>query len=679
MRYERDNVGALSSENDVHQTFKAETNNTMSCNIWTRIFRGRRERRRSKTSSLKHTENINEKIEDASRLLQDFELRSTIDQTNELFYLSNLACQNSCTLILRNIPIDHEDQHITQRLEALLGFVSLTRQEKPNSHLSDWFIHFRTAMEAAGAVVSTSTFNVGQGQIRNLEQVVDDNIDEVQLPRKKAKHSAESSPNERCLICSDSLDGKYSRPCLKCKKGYCHECLVNQIDAALSDIEHFPARCCGRVIHFDVAQGIISDTKLQRYKTLFEERHTTKPIYCANPTCSTFLPSRIAKPDSKGQVKCVQCDSTTCVECKVVVETANHTCTDADATKALLEQFEYKLCPRCNAGVAKMYGCSHMRCQCGAHFCWDCTRPISVCHNRPCIARAEEEGYDYYSEEERPDDSDSDEETESQEVPTSAGQYIDITVADTSAEAQESATSVMHDSDVQQLSEPEIAAANEQVQPASEADGADASTSVHEVDTSILTVIGIPNQNDASVVPAEQAIATPAPRAMVEIVNLDAEDADDWEGDFDFGQEPADEGWDIWGCHHIFEPIHEERLWRGLDHWIPDMPDTSTGRIVKRVDCMRCYKPFVLPEPAKSSIERKDSACDMTGTASKSSVDNTPRKALEKKEKSTKKAKKTNPGYKMFDCKCCGVVYCPGCHKKVLKEQKKLLAAGGSH
>jgi hypothetical protein len=43
----------------------------------------------------------------------------------------------------------------------------------------------------------------------------------------------------------------------------------------------------------------------------------------------------------------------------------------------------------------KMFGCPHMRCLCGAQWCWDCRRPIKACHRRPCAARVAEGEDDY--------------------------------------------------------------------------------------------------------------------------------------------------------------------------------------------------------------------------------------------------------------------------------------------
>lgn len=38
---------------------------------------------------------------------------------------------------------------------------------------------------------------------------------------------------------------------------------------------------------------------------------------------------------------------------------------------ALLAKFKLRKCFRCGQAMKKMFGCAHMICRCGAHFCWD--------------------------------------------------------------------------------------------------------------------------------------------------------------------------------------------------------------------------------------------------------------------------------------------------------------------
>jgi hypothetical protein len=77
---------------------------------------------------------------------------------------------------------------------------------------------------------------------------------------------------------------------------------------------------------------------------------------------------------------CPQCHIGICTRCKQVAHGATACDTSAkDHELAMLEQFGYKRCPSCKHAVRKMYGCSHMQCVCGAHWCYWCQRAISEC------------------------------------------------------------------------------------------------------------------------------------------------------------------------------------------------------------------------------------------------------------------------------------------------------------
>lgn len=102
---------------------------------------------------------------------------------------------------------------------------------------------------------------------------------------------------------------------------------------------------------------------------------------------------------------CHKCHIAICTLC-TQVEHANAPCdtTASDQELAMLESFGYKRCPRCKAGVKKMFGCSHMACLCGAHFCYWCQRPIDECDGGCSQQQEEDEEEEYYSEEEGEDE-----------------------------------------------------------------------------------------------------------------------------------------------------------------------------------------------------------------------------------------------------------------------------------
>ena len=55
------------------------------------------------------------------------------------------------------------------------------------------------------------------------------------------------------------------------------------------------------------------------------------------------------------------------------VAQANRPSQEADAAmERLLTSNIVRRCPRCKHGIEKSDGCDHMRCRCGASFCWQC-------------------------------------------------------------------------------------------------------------------------------------------------------------------------------------------------------------------------------------------------------------------------------------------------------------------
>ena len=97
---------------------------------------------------------------------------------------------------------------------------------------------------------------------------------------------------------------------------------------------------------------------------------------------------------------CPKCHIAICKSCKHI-EHGEEPCDTASADQelAMLESFGYKRCPRCKAGVKKMFGCSHMQCVCGAHWCWRCRRSIDECDGA-CLEGGEGDDDDDYDSEE---------------------------------------------------------------------------------------------------------------------------------------------------------------------------------------------------------------------------------------------------------------------------------------
>ncbi|PVH93208.1 hypothetical protein DM02DRAFT_733263 [Periconia macrospinosa] len=224
--------------------------------------------------------------------------------------------------------------------------------------------------------------------MRELPGAVNDDINLVEV-----------EPLKDCLICCEKIprDQVAIEPCL-CKNYYCVSCLKNMFLDACKDISRMPPRCCG-IIPIHYVRPYLSEEELSRFRLKFEERNTRKPFYCPVQRCSAFIPNRLL-PQSKSNkgkervdsvvgtpnsviVACPQCEADICTECRNLAHSGSP-CEPFkygldETTAKLLKRWGYKRCPMCGEGVKRMFGCTHMECRCGAHFCWTCLGPPDDC------------------------------------------------------------------------------------------------------------------------------------------------------------------------------------------------------------------------------------------------------------------------------------------------------------
>lgn len=100
---------------------------------------------------------------------------------------------------------------------------------------------------------------------------------------------------------------------------------------------------------------------------------------CASPI------DRISLDTPVSQFSCPKCKGLLCAFCKQLSH-PNEPCV-ADNTgidPVLLERLGIKRCPKCAQGIRIMFGCSHVRCRCGAHFCSRCMQSWEKCGNYGC-------------------------------------------------------------------------------------------------------------------------------------------------------------------------------------------------------------------------------------------------------------------------------------------------------
>ncbi|KAI2482021.1 hypothetical protein Ptr902_06402 [Pyrenophora tritici-repentis] len=244
------------------------------------------------------------------------------------------------------------------------------------------------------------------------------------LPNPVRKPSSASAQEPvQCVIClstlPDAKDPKHAKeaikPCRVCEHVYCASCIKHMFTEACKDTTRMPPKCCNQIpIHY--AKPLLSKDELDEFRIKYDEWQTPNPLYCPIPTCSTYIPNRLLpgpattggkRPDSgvgtpiSKAFACPECKASICLDCRQVTH-PNSMCTvsefgvDAETTE-LLKSWGYKKCPKCGHGLKRMYGCNHMECRCGAHFCYACMEEYDQCGGR-CIN--DEEDYDDYTSDE---------------------------------------------------------------------------------------------------------------------------------------------------------------------------------------------------------------------------------------------------------------------------------------
>jgi hypothetical protein len=230
--------------------------------------------------------------------------------------------------------------------------------------------------------------------------------------------------------------------------------------------------------------------------------------------------SKFTKLPATACFSCPHCHIGVCPSCKQVAHSGFPCDTSAqDHELAMLETYGYKRCPCCGHGVKKMFGCSHMQCRCGSHWCWGCLRSFAECDGG-CYE--DDEGY-------------SDEELEEE-------LYPDAPPANIPPQGHQNGA-------------PNVTATAPAPADVSISDSVPASGNIPAM------------TNQSTTFPAGTVRPVPS---LEPPINLDARNRRDWEATGEnFGDEPHEIDPDhtpIWSCTHDFNHAHlsEEAFKRGV-------------------------------------------------------------------------------------------------------------------
>lgn len=147
-----------------------------------------------------------------------------------------------------------------------------------------------------------------------------------------------------------------------CGHEFCRDCTRQMFLGAIKDEELYPPRCCANVIPPGVALRILSYDELRRFSERALEWTAKDRLYCAEPTCSKFIPP-FAIQDEHGT--CPECNRQTHVPCRSLAH-PRVDCPMDEPLHAILEMAdaaEWKRCFNCRTMVELHHGCNHMTCR----------------------------------------------------------------------------------------------------------------------------------------------------------------------------------------------------------------------------------------------------------------------------------------------------------------------------
>ncbi len=211
-------------------------------------------------------------------------------------------------------------------------------------------------------------------------------------------------PQFFCQICMcvASVEEGYRLPCSHI---YCKECLIGYIRNKISDgkivptcfhmSENIPMQnsdyngtivpSCSEIIGSVHIEELLADDKVfldkySRFKIMKENKYARECPFCFSIS--------IGNPAESPSMKCINasCNQTFCYYHSNAHDFSIFpTCAAYDASLAPTIQSSVELiaslskpCPVCLIPVLKSGGCNHMKCQCGAAFCWICGQEIEV-------------------------------------------------------------------------------------------------------------------------------------------------------------------------------------------------------------------------------------------------------------------------------------------------------------
>lgn len=173
--------------------------------------------------------------------------------------------------------------------------------------------------------------------------------------------SSRSSSNvSECVSCLEKIHASMFRG--SCGHEFCRDCIKQMFLVATKDEELYPPRCCGEVVPPGVAMRVLHYEELRAFSEKAIEWTAKNRLYCAEPTCSKFIPP-FAIQDEIGT--CPTCGRSTHLTCRALAHPGID-CPMDEVLHGVLEMAEgqnWRRCFHCRAMVELQHGCNHITCR----------------------------------------------------------------------------------------------------------------------------------------------------------------------------------------------------------------------------------------------------------------------------------------------------------------------------
>ncbi|KAJ5826718.1 hypothetical protein N7447_003481 [Penicillium robsamsonii] len=153
-----------------------------------------------------------------------------------------------------------------------------------------------------------------------------------------------------------------------CGHEFCRNCTRQMLLGAIKDEELYPPRCCGNVVPPGVALRVLDYEELRNFSERALEWTAKDRLYCAEPTCSKFIPPSAIQHEHG---TCPECHQQTHVPCRSLAHPRVDCPTD-EPLHAVLEianAEKWKRCFNCRTMVELHHGCNHMTCRYASNPC----------------------------------------------------------------------------------------------------------------------------------------------------------------------------------------------------------------------------------------------------------------------------------------------------------------------